>query len=230
MTNAINNSNNNTVTVSTDDAQKMADLLAYIQRNGVTLDMLKQIAKQQKDNFNYVDAANHIATCNSCGEEFNTDDIPQTFLDACKKSGICPKCAAIFAQADALRANLRNKNITSHGSKIIVNGGKSVGKRLQAMFADAIASPNFNEEILANFLDANYSNKVLKFSSYPFCVDITDVSDEEIKDNRDFYKRYYSKSYQILGKKIKLCSQIFDAQLLACQNEFAKLNLIDKEY
>jgi len=227
-----NNQNtiNNTVVISTDDAQKMADLLAYIQQNGVTPDMLKQIAKQQKDNFNYIDAANRIATCNGCGEEFNTDDIPATFLDACRKQGICPKCAAVFAQAEMLRANLKNKNITSHGSKIVVNGGKSVGKRLQAMFADAIASEQFNEDMLNQFLDNTYSNQVLKFSSYPFCVDVTDVSEAEIKDNKDFYKRFYSRVYEILGHKIRLCSQIFDAQLAACQKEFTKLGLIDKEY
>ena len=222
MTNAINN-NNNTV-----DAATLAMLQQFITEHQVTPEMLKAVAKQQKSNFVYSDAVNHIAVCNACGQEFSTDDIPATFADACKKSGICPECAAAFARVESLKTNLKNKNISARGNKVVINGGKNVGARLKAMFGDAIKSENFTEEILAKFMDLDYSNQALKFSSYPFVVDITDVSEAEIKENREYYKRFYSKPYEIFSKKIRLCSQIFDKQLEACEAEFKKLDLIDE--
>ena len=223
MTNAINN-NNNTV-----DAATLAMLQQFITEHQVTPEMLKAVAKQQKNNFVYSDAANHIAVCNSCGEEFNTDDIPATFVDACKKSGICPKCAEAFARVETLKANLRNKNISAHGSKVVIHGGKNVGARLKAMFSDVIKSENFTEEMLAQFMDPDYSNQALKFSSYPFVTDVTGVSEAEIKENREYYKRFYSKPYEIFGRTVKLCSQIFDKQLEASQAEFKKLGLIAED-
>ena len=223
-----NNTINNTAVINASQEQ-INMMLAFMQQNNIPLTALKEVAKQQKDNFNYSDATNHIAVCNGCGKEFNTTELPQTFVDACRKQGICAECAAIFAQPEALKASLKSKNISAHGSKIVINGGKNVGARLKAMFSNAIKSPNFNEEILAQFMDATYSNQNLKFSSYPFVIDITNISEVEMKESRDYYKRFYSKPYEILGYKIRLCSQIFDAQFNACEREFKKLGLIDAD-
>ena len=221
-----NNTNNNFNTV---DAATLAMLQEFVATHQVTPEMLKEVAKQQKNNFVYSDAANHIAVCNACGQEFNVADIPAAFADACKKQGICPECAEAFARTEALKANLRNKNISARGSKVVVHGGKKVGQRLQAMFNDAIKSENFSEEIFAKFLDFTYSNQTLKFSSYPLLTDVTDIPEAEIKENREYYKRFYSKPYEIFSKKIRLCSQIVDKQFEACEAEFKKLGLVNAD-
>ena len=187
------------------------------------------MVKKPKDHFTYIDETNSIATCNACGNEFNTNDIPDIHQERCKKSGICPDCAAQFAKTEALQNILKSKNIKNGGNKITINGGKAVGKRLQQMFSDVIASENFTEEIFAKFLDVDYSNKTLKFASYPFLIDISDISEEEMKNNRNYYKRFYARPYTVLNRKVRLCAQIYDAQLTACQKEFKNLGLIDEE-
>ena len=228
MSNTVNN-NNNSVIISTTDVDKLAMLKQFMQDNNIPPEIMKQIVKAPKEKFNYTDDTHEIAICNGCNKEFAIADIPEVFVDACKKQGICPDCAAIFAKVELLKTNLKNKNISTHGSKAVINGGKNVGQRLKNLFSDAIKSENFNEEILTKFMDTDYSNHVLKFSSYPFIVDITNVSETEQSENKNYYKRFYSKPYEIFGRKIKLCSQIFDKQLEACEAEFKKLGLVDED-
>ena len=222
-----NITNQNSVIISNADTKKLEMLKQFMQQNNISPDVLKQVTKAPKEKFNYIDETHEMAICNACSKEFIIASIPQDFIDTCKKQGICPECAAIFAQAESLKAALKTKNISSRGSKVIINGGKNVGTRLKVMFYDAITSPNFTEEIFVQFLDTEYSRKVLKFSSYPFLINITNINEKEQSENKNFYKRFYSKPYQIFDKTVKLCSQIFDRQFEACQKEFKKLNLID---
>ena len=223
--NNINNSNNNVVL--TVDSSKMELLKQFMSQNQISENDLKQLMKKQKTNFNFIDEAKGIATCNACGNEFNTNDIPDIHQERCKKSGICPDCAAQFAKTEALQNILKSKNIKN--GKIVINGGKNVGQRLKQMFADAITSENFTDEIFAKFLDIDYSNKTLKFASYPLLVDITEMTSDDLQENKDYLKRFYARPYTVLNRKVRLCAQIYDAQLTACQKEFKNLGLIDEE-
>jgi len=221
--------NQNSTIVINADNEKLTLLKQFLDQNNISPDILKTVIKKQShDKFNYIDDTKTTATCNACDNEFIIDNIPSEFIDICQKQGICSHCASIFAQADALHNTLKSKHISTRNSKII-NGGKNVGSRLKIMFNDAIKSPNFTEEILNKFMDITYSNQNLKFSSYAFLIDVTNITDTEQLEHKDYYKRFYAKPFTIFGKTIKMCSQIFDRQFEACKKEFIKLNLINEE-
>ena len=224
-----NNSINNNKVVINVSNDKAAIFEAFLREQGLTIDDVKALVKKPADKFNFVDDNKTIASCNACGEEFNVNDIPEAFIEACRKQGICPSCAKKFAEVATLTASLKAKNISAKsGAKIVVNGGQQVAKRLRTAFADAIKSENFNEDVLIKLLDQDYSHDTLKFSSYPFLIDITDVSQEEIKENQNYYKRFAAKVYDLFGHKVRMCSQIYNAQFEASIAAFKSLNLIDE--
>lgn len=222
--------NQNSTVVINADNEKIALLKQFLDQNNISPDILKTVIKKQsQDKFNYTDDTKTTAICNACDNEFIVADIPAEFTDSCHQSGICPHCAEIFAKASALNNTLKSKHISTRNSKI-VNGGKNVGSRLKIMFTDAIKSVNFTEDIFNKFLDIDYSNKNLKFSSYPFLIDVTNITDAEQFEHKDYYKRFYSKPFLIFDKRVKMCSQIFDKQFEACQTEFKELGLISEDY
>ena len=222
-----NNSNLNNNAIS---EEMVAQFRTFMAQSGLTLEQMRALAKEQaKSKFVYVEGSTKIATCNACGNEFDTTNLPDSVADTCRKSGICPDCAAKLAAASAVTAVLKAKKISSKsGGKVIVNGGKGVGQRLKAAIRDAIESPNFNSEILANFCDLTWSHSNFKFSAWPILIDVTGLGKEDQKDLCG--NRFYADIISIGDAQYRICSQIYDAQFSAGIATLKQLGLIDKDY
>ena len=108
-----------------------------------------------------------------------------------------------------------------------------MGERLRKVFVEAVVNnSNFTVDMFNDFCDPSYCGRVLKFSSYPMIIDVTNVNNSEQRFLED-YRRYYGVTkYQVLGRTIRLTNQIYEKNLVACIAEFKRLGLIpqDAEY
>lgn len=190
---------------------------------------VKTPKKRTVDYIDYVDEDHKTGLCKACHKEFTLGDYTEDELESAKKLGMCPSCANSYLKWKEIDAELKRGGHKTAGTKVIVDGGKAVGKRLRAAFMDAIKSPNFDIDIFNDFCDLGYCRSELKFSSYPFITDVTDISDEELQENKDFYKRYGATRYTVFGRTIRLSGQIYEKNLVAAVSVFKKLGLIDQD-
>ena len=230
--NAIVNTNNNTVIASSNNNYVVSGLTeeqlqAILKAAGAQAQISAVPAKKVKivDNFEYVDEAKTEFVCRNCGETHKVAEIPADKLDECRKLGMDVTCMESYNSFLQVQAKLKQAKVSAGGSKIIVNGGQEVGKRLRVAFVDAIKSENFTPEIVGKLCDTGYSHDALKFSSYPFLLDVTDATQEEKKS----YKRFYAKEYNLFGRVYRLCAQIYTSQFNATIAEFKRLSLIDAD-
>ena len=218
----MSSNNNNGFVVTGLSQEQLAKILLAAGHSEVKIAPAKKV--KVVDNIVYTDEAKTTGVCKCCKEEFVLSDYTAEELADSYRLGLCPKCAAQFAKFKALDAQLKSEHIS--GTRQVINGGQQVGQRLKAAFAEALKSENLTQEILDNWQDLNYTRKNLKFSSYPFLTNVTNVTDEEQKMNKTYYKRFYSTPYSILNGKYRLNAQITATQLTAAINEFKRLNLI----
>ena len=204
-------------------------------------------SKKFIDYIDYADEEKTVGVCKYCAGEFEVNELTEADFKICSKFGLCPNCAKRYLEFRKIDFVLKQKKAKTATKRIVINGGQSVGKRLRAAFVDAIRSPNLTKEIISFWTDeffydednwslddngSGYSRVYLHFSSYPFLIDVTDISEEELKERKDYYARFGKKRYQIFGRTYRMCGQIYEKNFIACIAEFKRLGLIpqDAEY
>jgi len=234
MTNATVNTNNNTVASNNNNyvvsGLTQEQLEAILAAAGAQAKISAAPMKKVKivDNFEYVDETKTEFICRNCGETHKVAEIPADKLDECRKLGMDAACMASYNSFLQVQAKLKQAKISASGGKIIVNGGEEVGKRLKIAFADVLKSEQLTPEIIGKLCDTGFSHDALKFSSYPFLIDVTDVTPEEMKADST-YKRFYAQKYQIFGRTYRMCAQIYKQQFTATIAAFKNLGLIDAD-
>ena len=196
----------------------------------------------------------NIGVCKYCEEKFNTHQISDEDFELCRQYGLCPTCARKYLKFKEMdKAVMIQKFLFEKEKKapleilcagyklafwglyrrILFKGGHRVGERLRKVFVEAVVNnSNFTVDMFNDFCDPSYCGRVLKFSSYPMIIDVTNVNNSEQRFLED-YRRYYGVTkYQVLGRTIRLTNQIYEKNLVACIAEFKRLGLIpqDAEY
>ena len=215
--------------------------------SGSDVKVKRILSKKFVDYIDYADEEKTIGVCKYCAGEFEVNELTEFDFKICSNFGLCPNCAKRYLEFRKIDSVLKQKKAKTATKRIVINGGQSVGKRLRAAFADAIQSPNLTKEIILFWTDerfydednwcleddgSGYSRVYLHFSSYPFLIDVTDISEEELKARKDYYARFGKKRYQIFGRTYRMCGQIYEKNFIACIAEFKRLGLIpqDAEY
>ena len=230
-----NNTNTNINTTSANgfiveglSQEALAELLVKAGYTDAKVSAAPVPKKRVVDYIDYVDEEHTIGLCKACHKEFELASYTEEEIESAKKLGMCPECASQYLKWKEIDASLKREGHKTAGTKMIVDGGKSVGKRLRAAFVEAIKSPNFDADIFNDFADLSYCRNELKFSSYPMIIDITGVSDAEMKEQNSLYGRYGATRYNVLGKTVRLTGQIYEKNLIAAVATFKRLGLIDQ--
>lgn len=223
----INNANGFIVEGLSQEA--LAALLAKAGYTNAKVSAAPAPKKRVVDYIDYVDEDHKIGLCKACHKEFELASYTEEEIESAKKLGMCPECASQYLKWKEIDASLKREGHKTAGTKMIVDGGKNVGKRLRAAFVAAIESPNFTADIFNDFADLSYCRNELKFSSYPMIIDVTGVSDAEMKEQKSLYGRYGATRYNVLGKTVRLTGQIYEKNLVAAIACFKRLGLIDQD-
>ena len=177
------------------------ELMALLASKGITA-----VKTQPKvtDKLQYDE--NKVAHCIYCHDEVVLDNLSEEEQLKAKKSGLCPKCLAKLEELSKMKDLLKGTRTSRPAGTI------GVATKIKNLFTSV--KDQLTEEQLELLTDKEFSRVNLSMS-YSFLLDITGMTDEEIKASKKDAKghsRYAKDIYEIAGKKFLMTNDLYDSR------------------
>ena len=177
------------------------ELMALLESKGIEV---KTAQPKVVDKLQYDE--NGLAICGYSGEHFDLSQYNEEEQLRAKKTGWSPATLARLDELNKMKSALKGTRISRPAGTI------GVASKIKNLFNEI--KDQLTEEHLELLTDKEFTRVNLSMS-YSFLLDITGMTDEEIKASKKDAKghsRYAKDIYEIAGKKFLMTNDLYDSR------------------
>ena len=213
------NNNNSKINFSNLSAEQLAVIQQFAAANGIEM-TIKQPKVKEIDHLNYTDDDHQIAICLANEKhQFNINDLTEEQQKESKRTGLCPHCLAILAEAEVIKQRMARTRKFADNRPSADKPGFQIRELVKAHVDE------LDKKTLKKLQDAEFCKTNFKLQ-YALLLDITGKAEDEIKVLRKDQKghvRYSPQIYTINKRSYLMTNDLYSKNLTSIQEFFAKL-------